>query len=350
MFAPPGFDPAVEYLAMYDEGDAAQRSLLVPFVSWSCMRRPTSDARFGTSPRRHTSPTNALFAMWPLMRVDLHRAEAHVVAMTPGADRSGLMAIAAAARQGRALIALARGELSDVEVFIQQVQDLAGDEPMYALGVPWQRGVLAHWRGETETTVSLHEQVRTINPYPRLGSAALGVALADLGDDARATAEFDAAYADGPASLGRDWTYTGTIGALAELTARLGRRSEAAELDAILEPFDGQFLLDTCIHIRGSVAWLRAGLAACCGNLDKAVERYRRAEEFEAAQGAHALLARTRVDLADVLLQRATPGDDTDAERLLTLAETEAARMGAGLVEQRARRVRECRAAGDQTR
>jgi hypothetical protein len=54
--------------------------------------------------------------------------------------------------------------------------------------------------------VSLGEQVRTVNPYPRLGSASLGVAFADLGDDARATAEFDAAYADGPASLGRDWT------------------------------------------------------------------------------------------------------------------------------------------------
>jgi hypothetical protein len=43
-------------------------------------------------------------------------------------------------------------------------------------------------------TVSLGEQVHTINPYPRLGSAS----------------------------------------------------PEAARLDAILEPFDGQLLLDTC--------------------------------------------------------------------------------------------------------
>ena len=99
-------------------------------------------------------------------------------------------------------------------------------------------------------------------------------------------------------------------------------------------------------------AWCRSERrsSACCGNLDEAIERYRRAEQFEAAQGAHALLARTRVDLADVLLQREALGDDADAERLLTLAEREAARMGAGLVEQRARRVRERRPAGAETR
>ena len=40
------------------------------------------------------------------------------------------------------------------------------------------------------------------------------------------------------------------------------------------------------IHTRGSIARLRAGLAACCGNFDDAVERCRRAEEFDAMQGA----------------------------------------------------------------
>lgn len=340
LYAPPGVDPAAEYLSLYDEADAVQRAtLLVVGAGFALHSSPDVERAI----RDHSLATSSvdLIAIWPLMRTDLDRADAYIVAMTPRADRSGLMGIAAGARQGLAVVALARGELNEVDALIQHVQDLAGDDPMYALGVPWQRGVLAHWRGEPDVMVSIWRQISPFNPYPRLGSAALGVALADLGDLGAAHAEFDAAYADGPASVGRDWTYTGTIGALAELAARLGREREAAELDTILEPFDGQFLLDTCIHLRGSVAWLRAGLAACTGNLEEAIERYRRAEEFEATQGAHALLARTRVDLADVLLRRANPGDDADAERLLTQAETEAARMGAGLIEQRARRIRE---------
>ena len=115
-----------------------------------------------------------------------------------------------------------------------------------------------------------------------------------------ALAAFERAWAIGPHNLGRDWTYTGTLSRFAELAARFGLADRCAELEPLVTPFDGQFILETCIELRCSVAWLLGGLARAQGRRDEAVAHYERALAFETANGAVLMAQRTRADLERV--------------------------------------------------
>jgi hypothetical protein len=332
LLAPPGHDPVAAVEALLAEADE-------DFLTWFAPMAPLF---------WHSSPD--------LDRANAVRSAAGVMAEIGGfwtevrrdVGAAGALADAALARQGRlgrnerneldlaifhqarALAELAMGDLPAAELDIAEVERWAKAEPMFAAGIPWQRMVLARWRGDDAAVTRSAATAWTAMPYyPRLVDAFGGGLLRlDQGDHAAATEGFARAWADGPATIGRDWTYTGTISALAELAVGLGRAEEAAVLDEVLAPFDGQFMLDTCIHLAGSAAWLRAGLARCRGELDLAVERYERAEAFESVQGTLPLLARTRRDLGDTLLQRRAAGDVERARGLLTTAATDATRLG----------------------
>ena len=93
---------------------------------------------------------------------------------------------------------------------------------------------------------------------------------------------------------------SGTLSRFAELAARFGLADRCAELEPLVTPFDGQFILETCIELRCSVAWLLGGLARAQGRRDEAVAHYERALAFETANGAVLMAQRTRADLERV--------------------------------------------------
>jgi tetratricopeptide (TPR) repeat protein len=135
-------------------------------------------------------------------------------------------------------------------------------------------------------------------------SALVALAEADLldreGGREAALAVFEQAWAIGPHNLGRDWADTGTLSRFAELAARFGLADRCAELEPLVTPFDGQFILETCIELRCSVAWLLGGLAHAQGRRDEAIAHYERALALETANGAVLMAERTRADLERV--------------------------------------------------
>jgi tetratricopeptide (TPR) repeat protein len=151
---------------------------------------------------------------------------------------------------------------------------------------------------DTVRAAELADLVEAVMPYPRLSDGLHGFVAMRGGDRERAAARFDAAWVDGLASLGRDWSYPGTLHLLAELAADLGRVDEARELDAALEPYDGQLLLTICNFVPASVAFVRGRLARAIGDDALARERLRQALAFEDGIGAEALARRTRAELA----------------------------------------------------
>lgn len=291
-FAPPGVDVAADYLQLVADFPD-ERFFGAPFALHCSPDIERALQELGNGP-----VSWSVFHMYTLARVDLSRTRRHLADVAPIVDRSRTQSMRAAHWQGQALVAMALGEFDEASACIDGVEREAGGEAMFAVGVPWQRFRLARWRGEHDEERRCWQRCSAMSPYPRANAAIDGLVLATAGDLDAAHQRFDIAWADGCGSVARDWTYTGLLGSLAELAVVLDRRQEAAEIDAALAPFDGQFLLEACIGLLGSVAWFRGGLARLRGDMAAAERHYERALEFETAQGAAPMAARTAADLA----------------------------------------------------
>lgn len=304
-FVPPGVDVVAEYLTLIEDCPPTEASRIGALAGMALHSSP--DVATAQRLHRETTPTEAgsVGHFWAQVRTDLTSSDrvledwAAVAALTGGSET-----FAAARSQAKALVALAGGRFDEADGHIDEVARLAGDEPMFALGIPWQRAIVATWRGDAARAPDLSEPIRPFSPYPRNATLFWALLDRDLGDLDAARRGFAEGWADGPDSVGRDWMYTATISKLTELAADFGTEAQATELDALLEPFDGQFLLDSCLALRGSVSWLRARLAERVGDLDEAERHYERAEAFEAAQGALPMLERTRRDLSALRSRR----------------------------------------------
>ena len=172
--------------------------------------------------------------------------------------------------------------------------------------------------------------------FPRAVHALEGMDSLSAGDRRSANRGFEEAWADGPGSLALDYAYTATLGGLAKLAAGLGRVEEARELDTLLEPFDGQFLLELLQNISGSVPFLRGLLACTTGDLDAGIAHFERAVEMETRNGLSVLLVGTQVHLAEALVARGAPGDALRAHELAAAAHAEAERITMRPVVERA--------------
>ena len=295
LFALPGVDPAQEYAELLDDfPDAVGTGL-----SFIAMHH-VPDVSIALNEAAQATTGLGAFGTWPLARVDLDAATRHLDRMWPIVERADSELTLAVSAQCRALLAIARGEFDRAAAHIDDVERMAGHEPMFAVGVPWQRFRLAQWRGDVDDARRQWASAAATPYFRQLRFVSGAMAAAD-GDRAAAEAMFDEGWADGLDSLGRDWMYTATISAAAELAIRLGRVDEAAQLETVLAPFEGQFILESCISLLGSAAWMRGGLARTLGDVDGAAAHYQRALEFETTQGAAPMAARTRADLDRVL-------------------------------------------------
>ncbi len=296
MVAPPGFDPAAEFFEIVGLAQAQG----VELQTWR--------AGLALHPFPDLAPLRRLELSY-LANIWVAAREGLIVGQAVLDGEARLLRRATPLQHGilaqaRSMLALARGELDEAARLTDLVEEYAGSDPMFALGVPLQRAAQARWRGDPVGEEELLLPALPFLPYPRL-VALVGSRLRLLaGDRAGALARFEEAWADGAHTLGRDWTYTQALTAFAELAAALELPDHCRELDVLLRPYDGQFMLATCIEITGSASWYLGLLARAQGRLDEALACFERALAFETANGAVLMAERTRADLDDLRSRR----------------------------------------------
>jgi tetratricopeptide (TPR) repeat protein len=289
MIAPPGIDLTAEYVDIMREASRQARPLTTFSAPWF----------FHASPdlaRLLSYRAEGPFFTWAWARRDLAAAQRYLDELT-GETRRLTPLMQGVVDQMQSLLAMARGDLDEAAHQTDLLEEHAGSDPMFAVGIPWQRGAQALWRGDVATARQLSGAAGALSFYPAL-TALIEAELLDRGGDREAAlAAFEQAWAIGPRNLGLDWTYTGTLSRFAELASRFDMPERCAELEPLVSPFDGQFILETCIELRCSTAWLLGGLARAQGHVDEAIAHYERALAFETANGAVLMAERTRADL-----------------------------------------------------
>jgi tetratricopeptide (TPR) repeat protein len=160
------------------------------------------------------------------------------------------------------------------------------------------------------------------------------VALCEIGRHDEARMAFDALTAAGftPRS-----TYLELYGLAlaAEACAGVGDAEAAAVLADRLAPYE-EFLPGGFVVVSAAVPHLLGLLATTLRRYDEADARFRAAEDMHRRLGAPALVARTQMEWARMLLGRSAAGDIDRANALLQQALTVARQLGLGTVERRA--------------
>ena len=159
----------------------------------------------------------------------------------------------------------------------------------------------------------------SIDEYPgyRIFECALARAYAHLGlrDEA---GEIVARVAGADfAQLSRDEDWLVNVTLLSEVCASLDDREPAESLYELLLPFTSENAVASGEICMGSVAQHVARLAAQLELHDEAEEHFRMAMEMNSRMGARPWLAHAQADCADLLLERAAPGDAARARSLL---------------------------------
>lgn len=161
---------------------------------------------------------------------------------------------------------------------------------------------------------------RSIDEYPgyRIFECALARAYAHLGLNDEA-GEIVSQLADsGRLSRDEDWLVNVTL--LSDVCASLDDRTHAESLYELLLPFTSENAVASGEICMGSVAQHVARLAAQLGRRDEAEHHFRMAIEMNSRMGARPWLAHAQADYADLLLERAAPGDAARARQLLQAA------------------------------
>ena len=116
---------------------------------------------------------------------------------------------------------------------------------------------------------------------------------AERGETDQARGEFEAAVADGFASLPRDVNWLDALGAAANAAVLLGDLQRCAELCALLQPYADRMIVNArgALHV-GSVAYVLARLAGACGHDAAADRHFRDAAERDERAGAPAWVSR----------------------------------------------------------
>ena len=116
---------------------------------------------------------------------------------------------------------------------------------------------------------------------------------AERGEIEQARQDFDAAYADGFASLPQDVNWLDALGAAANAAVVLGDLERSHELRTLLEPYADRMIVNArgALHA-GSVAYVLARLAAACADNAAADQLYQHAAERDQHAGAPAWVLR----------------------------------------------------------
>ncbi len=144
---------------------------------------------------------------------------------------------------------------------------------------------------------------------PLLVSASMSAVLCEIGRPAEARTHFDLVMAQ-LSDLPTDYSTLVILASSAIACAHLRDATMANRLDALLEPYSGQFV-DAGASWLGAVVHHRAVLQAAMSRFDDADELFGAAQRAYTGLASAAWLARCRLDWASMLLERGS-GDDTE--------------------------------------
>lgn len=263
---------------------------------------------------------------------ELDLAAALVERQTAVAERLRQPTSSWLAAYDRATQALMRGLLEEAERSAEDAGRIAAasEQPealaFYAgqlINIRFEQGRL----GELEPLIAQQMQDNPGIPAFR-GALALARSEAGMRDEALAVLAVDSATHFAELSYDSNWL-TG-LAIYAEAVAGLGERDAAARLHKLLAPWRD--------HVAFNSATTWGLVERHVGNLDRVLGRYddaeselRRAAQEHERMGAPVWLARTRLDLARLLVER---GDEaSDARELLEQALGTARDLGAGGIE-----------------
>ncbi len=340
-------------------------------------------ARRLRDPRALADALTAQLITWPVAGTDERLTHAdELVAM---AEASGLPEQATLGRQYRVILLLQRGDAAgardELASFARTAEAL--QQPLFLVHLRWLRSMWAllegrlgeaerlageafeqHRRGNpagarpahaAQLAFIRHEQGRMAEMEPLvrrwaaahrqtyLWQGALLLLLASSGRRAEASellARLDAAgvlgYGDnGPFPLTPDQA---TPVALSEAVALLGDAGAAAVLYERLSPFAGRVVVtNTGLLFLGAVDHWLGRLAATMGRRDGARRHLETALLAHDRMGARGLLARTRLHLAELLLDGGVAGEQQRGAALLEACLADAAALGMAQVAARAR-------------
>ena len=179
------------------------------------------------------------------------------------------------------------------------------------------------------------EHLAGAEPAASAWRSILPLAYLDAGDRTQAQGAYDRAIGGGIATIPRTMLWLTAIGSLAEAAAELGDSDGGAQLYAELEPYADRLVQWSFTGNAGSVYRLLARTAAVAGRRDRARAHFEAAVRRHAALGAEPLLARTRCDYGEFLLQGAH-AERLRARRLLREAGEAARRLGMAGIAARA--------------
>jgi tetratricopeptide (TPR) repeat protein len=199
-----------------------------------------------------------------------------------------------------------------------------------------QLAALRREQGRLDELLPRIERLAGDEPAASTWRSILPLAYLDAGDRSQAEAAYEAALDVGVPTMPRTMLWLTTMGWLAEAAAQLGDPDRGTELYAALEPYADRFVQWSFTGSAGSVHRLLGRTAALAGRHDRAREHFEAALARHAAAGAAPLLARTRCDYGEFLLQRDRDGRRR-ARRLLSEALISARRLGMAGVAARAR-------------
>lgn len=202
------------------------------------------------------------------------------------------------------------------------------------LGMFWIQGKLA------ELIDALRQAVVDFPAMPAY-RAGLALALGEAGREAEARSELGVVAARDFAGIPRDNLWLLAMALSSEACARLGDAERARVAYELLAPFADRNAVGPNSIYAGPVPRYLGLLAATAGDLDAAEEHFATAWERAKRVGARALVMRTRIDHAQMLLGRAGPDDLGRAQEMLDDAAALAEELRTDAIQARIEAIRD---------
>jgi tetratricopeptide (TPR) repeat protein len=185
-------------------------------------------------------------------------------------------------------------------------------------GIRWEQGRLSELLGVVQDFVRQYPALRW-----RVG---LGFVYSELGDEAAARAEYEAVFAHDLIDIPDDFNQLIALTFLSDLCVRFNDAPRASLLYQRILPFDGlNAVIGAPAAAVGAASRYLGMLASTMGNCDDAERHFRDALAMNERMGTPPFAARTKLAWAQMLLRRRQPGDDVEAQRLLSEADAVAA-------------------------